>query len=57
MTSKQKKMIILNIPYVLIGLFCTNLGEAWRISWGSNMSEKLQGLILYDMYPLYWTNQ
>lgn len=32
MTKKQKRLILLNIPYVLIGLFATNLGEAWRIS-------------------------
>lgn len=48
MTSKIKKKIILNIPYFAVGLFCTNLGEAWRIAWGSNMSEKVQGLILYS---------
>ena len=32
MTKKQKRLILLNIPYVLIGLFASNLGEAWRIS-------------------------
>ena len=47
MNRKIKKKIILNIPYVAVGLFCTNLGEAWRIAWGSNMSEKVQGLVLY----------
>jgi type IV secretion system protein VirD4 len=47
MNRKVKKTIILNIPYFAVGLFCTNLGEAWRISWGSNMSEKIQGLVLY----------
>lgn len=49
MNEKTKKLIILNIPYVLVGLFATNLGEAWRISWGSNMSEKVQGLVLYGI--------
>ncbi|MBQ9305758.1 VirD4-like conjugal transfer protein, CD1115 family [Butyrivibrio sp.] len=47
MNRKIKKTIILNIPYFAVGLFCTNFGEAWRISWGSNMSEKIQGLVLY----------
>ena len=28
----QERLILLNIPYVLMGLFATNLGEAWRIS-------------------------
>ena len=32
MNQKLKKKIILNIPYVAIGLFATNLGEAWRIA-------------------------
>lgn len=46
MNNKVKKKIILNIPYVAIGLFATNFGEAWRIAEGMNASEKLQGLIL-----------
>ena len=46
MNNKVKKKIILNIPYVAIGLFATNFGEAWRITEGGNASEKLQGLIL-----------
>ena len=44
MNQKLKKKIILNIPYVAIGLFATNLGEAWRIAEGMNASEKLQTL-------------
>ncbi len=32
MTKKQKRFILLNIPYVLVGAFATNLGEAWRLS-------------------------
>ncbi len=46
MNTKLKKKLILNIPYVILGLFATNLGEAWRISEGVNASEKLQGLIM-----------
>jgi len=45
MTSKYKKLLILNIPYIAVGLFATNLGEAIRISEGSNASEKVQGLV------------
>ena len=56
MNNKTKKMMILNIPYVLIGLFCTNLGEAWRIAWGSNMSEKIQGLVLYGGFSKAFAN-
>lgn len=32
MTSQQKRIILQIIPYVLIGLFATNLGEAWRLA-------------------------
>ena len=32
MTKKQKSFILLNIPYVLVGVFATNLGEALRLS-------------------------
>ena len=32
MTRKQKRFILLNIPYVIVGVFSTNLGEAWRLS-------------------------
>ena len=44
-TKKMKKQLILNLPYVLIGLFATNLGEAWRVAEGANISEKVQGLV------------
>ncbi len=45
-TKKVKKLLILNIPYIILGLVATNLGEAWRIASGSNASEKLQSLVL-----------
>ena len=32
MTKNQKRFILLNIPYVIVGVFSTNLGEAWRLS-------------------------
>lgn len=42
MTQKElKRLLLLNLPYVFIGLFATNLGEAWRIAEGANASEKL----------------
>ena len=44
MTKKQKRIIILNIPYVLAGLFATNFGEAWRLASGANVSEKIDHL-------------
>ena len=27
-----KKLILLNLPYILVGLFATNFGEAWRLA-------------------------
>jgi len=41
--TKIKKLLILNIPYILVGLFATNLGEAWRLAEGADMSAKLLG--------------
>ncbi len=32
MNDKIKKLLILNLPYIIMGLFATNLGEAWRIA-------------------------
>ena len=26
-----KKLLLLNMPYILMGLFATNFGEAWRM--------------------------
>ena len=45
MNAKTKKLIILNLPYVLVGLLSTNIFEAWRIAQGADMSEKLLGLL------------
>ena len=41
---KTKKLVLTNLPYVLIGLACTNLGEAWRMAEGGDASEKILGL-------------
>lgn len=40
-TKKLKKIIIRVLPYALIGLVCTNLGEAWRLAEGADASKKL----------------
>ena len=39
--EKVKKLIIMNIPYVLFALLATKLGEGWRLAEGANASEKL----------------
>ena len=51
-----KKLLILNVPYILVGAFATNLGEAWRIAVGSNMSEKVQSLVLDGAFGAAFAN-
>ena len=41
MTSKTKKILIKTVPYGLVGLLATNIGEAMRLSVGENASEKM----------------
>ena len=40
-----KKLVIPNIPYFMIGLYATKLGEAWRLSAGADASEKLLHIV------------
>ena len=40
-----KKLVLLNLPYLLMGLFATNFGEAWRMAQGADASEKVLSLI------------
>ena len=51
-----KKLIILNIPYVIVGLVATNIGEAFRIAGGTNASEKLQSVILEGYFGTAFSN-
>ncbi len=55
-TKNIKKLLILNIPYILIGAFATNLGEAWRLADGANMSEKIQGMVLGGGFGAAFSN-
>ena len=36
-----KKLILLNLPYILMGLFATNFWEAWRMAVGADASAKM----------------
>lgn len=56
MNTKLKKKIILNLPYVLVGLFATNFGEAWRLAGGSNASQKVQSLVLDGIFGQAFSN-
>ena len=51
---KIKKLLILNLPYFLVGLFATNLGEAWRLAEGADSSAKI--LSLFNALPIALSN-
>ena len=36
-----RRLLLLYLPYVILGMIATNLGEAWRLAEGVNSSEKL----------------
>ena len=55
-SKKLKKLLILNVPYFLVGAFASNLGEAWRIATGSNASEKVQSLVLDGCFGVAFSN-
>ena len=40
-----KRLLLMNAPYVVVGLIATNLGEGWRLAEGFNASEKLLSLM------------
>ena len=45
MNQNTKRLVILNLPYMLTGLYTTNLGWAWRMAAGADLSEKMQSLM------------
>ena len=40
-----KKLILPNLPYLLIGLYASKLGEAWRMAAGAELSDKFMNLM------------
>ena len=44
MTKNLKKTLIMSIPYVIIGLFATKLGQMWRFTSGAELGEKIMNL-------------
>ena len=44
-----KKLVLLNLPYVFLGLYASKLGQAWRLAAGADASEKL--LHIMDGFP------
>ena len=49
-----KKLILLNLPYILMGLFSTNFGEAWRMAVGADASAKM--LSFFSTLPMALTS-
>ena len=49
-----KKLVLTNLPYAVLGLVCTNLGEAWRMASGGDASEKI--LSLFGTLPAAFGN-
>ena len=45
-----KKLLVLNLPYILMGLFATNFGEGWRMAVGADASAKM--LSFFTTLPL-----
>ena len=45
MSKKTKRLLLLNLPYVLFALLGTKLGQAWRLAPGSGFSEKFLHLM------------
>ena len=44
-SGRLKKQLILNLPYFLIALYATKLGEAWRMAEGADVSRKFLHLM------------
>ena len=55
-TKKLKKVLLPNIPFVLVGAIATNLGEAWRLAVGDNASEKIQSLFIDGAFKTAFSN-
>ena len=52
--KKLSKLLALYLPYVVIGLVATNLGEAWRLAAGKELGDKIVSLM--DTLPAAFSN-
>lgn len=43
--KKFTKLLALYLPYLVIGLAATNLGEAWRLAEGKELGDRIVSLI------------
>ena len=53
-TKKLTKLLSLYLPYILLGLVATNLGEAWRLAEGKELSDKI--LPMMETIPVAFAN-
>ena len=44
-TKKLTKLLALCLPYLLLGLVATNFGEAWRLSEGKELGDKIMSMM------------
>ena len=44
-TKKLTKLLALYLPYILLGLVATNLGEAWRLAEGKELGNKIMSMM------------
>ena len=52
--KKLSKLLALYLPYVVMGLVATNLGEAWRLAMGKELGDKIVSLM--DTLPAAFSN-
>ena len=43
--KKLTKLLALYLPYILLGLVATNLGEAWRLAEGKELGDKIMSMM------------
>ena len=53
-TKKLTKLIALYLPYLLLGLVATNLGEAWRLAEGKELGDKIMAMM--GTFPMAFAN-
>ena len=53
-TKKLTKLIALYLPYILLGLVATNLGEAWRLAEGKELGDKIMAMM--GTFPVTFVN-
>jgi len=53
-TKKLTKLLALYLPYILLGLVATNIGEAWRLAEGKELGDKIMAMM--GTFPVAFVN-